>query len=77
MVKDYRTHITGISAEDLDGVTCTLANIQVLISICYILYSYLSITYFTCSVRIFWQICALYNMCMQVMELYHMKIIIS
>ncbi|XP_078151032.1 uncharacterized protein LOC144546362 isoform X5 [Carex rostrata] len=27
-VKDYRTHITGISAEDLDGVTCTLAKIQ-------------------------------------------------
>ncbi|KAF3338786.1 Small RNA degrading nuclease 3 [Carex littledalei] len=27
-VKDYRTHITGMSAEDLDGVTCTLAKIQ-------------------------------------------------
>lgn len=29
-VSDYRTEITGVSAEDLAGVTCTLADIQVL-----------------------------------------------
>ncbi|KAL2906346.1 putative small RNA degrading nuclease 4 [Bienertia sinuspersici] len=27
-VADYRTQITGVSAEDLDGVTCSLADIQ-------------------------------------------------
>ena len=29
-VADYRTEITGVSAADLFGVTCTLADIQVL-----------------------------------------------
>ncbi|XP_057545276.1 small RNA degrading nuclease 1 [Amaranthus tricolor] len=28
VVVDYRTQITGVSAEDLDGVTCSLADIQ-------------------------------------------------
>ncbi|THG05353.1 hypothetical protein TEA_009030 [Camellia sinensis var. sinensis] len=27
-VADYRSDITGVSAEDLDGVTCSLANVQ-------------------------------------------------
>ncbi|XP_010244247.1 PREDICTED: small RNA degrading nuclease 1-like isoform X1 [Nelumbo nucifera] len=27
-ITDYRTHVTGISAKDLDGATCTLADIQ-------------------------------------------------
>jgi len=29
-VADYRTEITGISAADLDGVSCSLADVQVL-----------------------------------------------
>lgn len=29
-VADYRTEITGITAADLDGITCLLADIQVL-----------------------------------------------
>lgn len=28
-VKNYRTPVTGLSAKDLDGVTCSLADIQV------------------------------------------------
>jgi RNA exonuclease 1 len=28
-VKNYRTSITGLSAEDLDGITCSLADVQV------------------------------------------------
>lgn len=28
-VADYRTEITGVAAEDLDGVSCSLADIQV------------------------------------------------
>ncbi|XP_072981085.1 small RNA degrading nuclease 1-like [Typha angustifolia] len=27
-VSDYRTHITGVSAKDLEGVTCSLADVQ-------------------------------------------------
>jgi RNA exonuclease 1 len=29
-VADYRTDITGVSARDLEGVTCSLADVQVL-----------------------------------------------
>lgn len=28
-VADYRTEITGITAEDLNGVSCSLADVQV------------------------------------------------
>lgn len=28
-VADYRTHITGVSKKDLEGVTCSLVDIQV------------------------------------------------
>lgn len=28
-VADFRTEITGVAAEDLDGVTCSVADIQV------------------------------------------------
>lgn len=30
-VADYRTDITGISAKDLEGVTCSLADVQVVL----------------------------------------------
>lgn len=30
-IKDYRTDITGISPGDLDGVTCTLIDVQVFV----------------------------------------------
>lgn len=29
-VADYRTEITGLTAEDLDGVTCSLVDVQVI-----------------------------------------------
>ncbi|XP_031104396.1 small RNA degrading nuclease 1-like [Ipomoea triloba] len=30
-IADYRTDITGITATDLDGVTCSLADVQILV----------------------------------------------
>lgn len=30
-IKDYRTDITGISPGDLDGVSCSLADVQVIV----------------------------------------------
>ena len=30
-VTDYRTDITGITAKDLEGVTCSLENVQVVL----------------------------------------------
>ena len=29
VIADYRTDITGVSARDLEGVTCSLADVQV------------------------------------------------
>lgn len=29
-VADYRTEITGLTAKDLDGVTCSLVDVQVI-----------------------------------------------
>ncbi|KAL2902346.1 Small RNA degrading nuclease 1 [Bienertia sinuspersici] len=31
VVEDYRTQTTGVSAEDLDGVTCSLADLQIVL----------------------------------------------
>lgn len=29
VIADYRTDITGVSARDLEGITCSLADVQV------------------------------------------------
>lgn len=48
-IVDFRTEITGISAKDLEGITCSLTDIQVCIPpgyYCLLLENYWSLFYF-------------------------------
>lgn len=44
-VVDYRTKITGICASDLDGVTCILADVQVLLDFFQVLSDFSKISF--------------------------------